>query len=129
MADVLGGERDLALLVVPRAGAVVMVDDVWEPVRLLDSSGAPVGAVRAFLQDLQAAGRSTATQRSYAMDLLWWFRFGWAISVQWDHATRVEARDFCRWLSLRDKPFLPAGAAARAVRGQPNAVTGRPGPG
>ena len=113
----------------PRAGAVVAVDDVWEPVRLLDSSGAPVGAVRAFLQDLQAAGRSTATQRSYAMDLLRWFRFGWAIDVQWDHATRVEARDFCRWLSLRDKPSRPAGAAARVVRGQPNAVTGRPGPG
>src|SRR6266536_5633126 len=129
MADVLGGERDLASLVVPRAGSVVSVDDVWEPVRLLDSSGAPVGAVRAFLQDLQAAGRSTATQRSYAMDLLRWFRFGWAIDVRWDQATRVEARDFCRWLSLRDKPARASGTAARAVRGQPNAVTGRPGPG
>jgi hypothetical protein len=96
MADVLGGVRDLASLVVPRSGAVVTVDDVWEPVRLLDSSGAPVGAVRVFLQDLQAAGRSAATQRSYAMDLLRWFRFGWAIGVPWDHATRVEARDCCR---------------------------------
>ncbi len=113
----------------PRAGAVVTADDVWEPVRLLDSSGAGVGAVRAFLQDLQAAGRSTATQRSYAMDLLRWFRFGWAIDVGWDHATRVEARDFCRWLSLRDKPSRAAGTASRAVRGQPNGVTGRPGPG
>jgi hypothetical protein len=76
MADVVGAERDLASLVVPRSGSVVWVDDVWEPVRLLDSSGAPVGAVRAFLQDVQAAGRSTATQWSYAMDLLRWFRFG-----------------------------------------------------
>ena len=108
---------------------MVTVDDVWEPVRLLDSSGVAVGAVRAFLQDLQAAGRSAATQRSYAMDLLRWFRFGWAIDVAWDHATRVEARDFCRWLSLRDKPSRSAGAAARPVRGQPNAVTGRVGPG
>jgi integrase len=129
MADVLGGERDLALLVVPRVGAVVAVDDVWEPVRLLDSGGVPVGAVRAFLQDLQAAGRSGATQRSYAMDLLRWFRFCWAIGVAWDHATRVEARDFCRWLSLRDKPSRVSGAAGRGVRGRPNAVTGRPGPG
>ncbi len=116
-------------MVVPRAGVVVTVDNVWEPVRLLDSSGAPVDAVRVFLQDLQAAGRSAATQRSYAMDLLRWFRFGWALDVQWDHATRVEARDFCRWLSLRDKPAGASGTAARAVRGQPNAVTGRPGPG
>jgi integrase len=128
MADVLGEQRDLASLVVPRVGAVVAFDDVWEPVRLLDVSGAAVGAVRAFLQDLQAAGRSAATQRSYAMDLLRWFRFGWAVEVPWDHATRVEARDFCRWLSLRDKPG-GAGAAARTVRGRPNAVTGRPGPG
>ncbi len=128
MADVLGGERDLASLIVPRVGAVVSADDVWEPVRLLDSTGAAVGVVRGFLQDLQAVGRSVATQRSYAMDLLRWFRFGWAIDVRWDLATRVEARDFCRWLSLRDKPRA-AGAAARAVRGQPNAVTGRPGPG
>ena len=99
MADALGGERDLASLVVPAAGSVVAVDDVWEPVRLLDAGGAVVGAVRAFLQDLQASGRSAATQRSYEMDLLRWFRFGWAIDVSWDQATRVEARDFCRWLS------------------------------
>jgi Phage integrase, N-terminal SAM-like domain len=129
MTDVLGGDRDLASLIVPRVGAVVAVDDVWEPVRLLDPSGSAVGAVRLFLQDLQAAGRSTATQRSYAMDLLRWFRFGWAVEVRWDRATRIEARDFCRWLALREKPFRAAGAAARLRPDQPNAVTGRPGPG
>ncbi|MDA0253204.1 MAG: hypothetical protein O3A42_20070, partial [Actinobacteria bacterium] len=84
MADVFDEERDLATLVVRGAGSVVVVDDVWEPVRLVDSSGVVVGAVRAFLQDLKAAGRSGATQRSYAMDLLRWFRFGWAIDVPWD---------------------------------------------
>ncbi|WP_041371323.1 tyrosine-type recombinase/integrase [Nakamurella multipartita] len=129
MADALGGERDLASLVVPAAGSVVAVDDVWEPVRLLDAGGAVVGAVRAFLQDLQASGRSAATQRSYEMDLLRWFRFGWAIDVSWDQATRVEARDFCRWLSLREKPSQPSSAGDGVVRGQPNAVTGRAGPG
>jgi len=128
MADVLGGDRDLASLVVPTAGSVVVVDDVWEPVRLLDASGSVVAAVRVFLQDLQAMGRSAATQRSYAMDLLRWFRFGWAIDVPWDRATRVEARDFCRWLSLREKPSRAASSSS-VVRGQPNAVTGRAGPG
>src|SRR3954447_25782346 len=39
MADVLGDELDLGSLVVPTAGGVVVVDDVWEPVRLLDASG------------------------------------------------------------------------------------------
>ena len=56
-------------------------DDLWEPVRLIDGDGEPVVAVTAFLQELQASGRSAATQRSYAMDLLRWFRFGWAIDV------------------------------------------------
>src|SRR5207247_3789850 len=50
-----------------------------------------------------------------------------AIEVRWDHATRVEGRDFCRWLSLRDKPSRAAATTARPRRGQPNAVTGRPG--
>jgi hypothetical protein len=129
MADVLGEERDLASLVVAAAGSVVAVDDVWEPVRLLDSSGRVVAPVRAFLQDLQAAGRSTATQRSYAMDLLRWFRFCWAIDVPWNQATRVEARDFCRWLSFREKASRATNSGAKVVRGQPNAVTGRAGPG
>lgn len=128
MVDVLGGERDLASLVVPRAGAVVTVDDVWQPIRLIDSNGVPVDPVRGFLQDLQAMGRSAATQRSYAMDLLRWFRFGWAISVWWDQATRVEARDFCRWLAMRRKPRCAA-ANDGVQRGTPNLVTGRTGPG
>jgi hypothetical protein len=81
--------------------------------------GEPVVAVMAFLRELQASGRSAATQRLYAMDLLRWFRFGWAIDVGWDQATRVEARDFCRWLALRDKP-VRAGAGRRRV--VPNAL-------
>lgn len=56
------------------------------------------GAVTEFLRSLQAAGRSEATQRSYGMDLLRWFRFAWTAGFGWDQATRAEARDFCRWL-------------------------------
>jgi len=74
-------ERDLSMLVVPRVGAVDVREDLWEPVRLIDPSGVPLASVTAFLNELQASGRSAATQRSYAMDLLRWFRFGWAIGV------------------------------------------------
>jgi hypothetical protein len=38
------------------------------------------------------------------MDLLRWFRFLWALRIDWDQATRVEARDFCRWLLVTVKP-------------------------
>jgi site-specific recombinase XerC len=126
MTGGFGDERDLVALVVPRVGAVVVSDDLWEPVRLIDAAGEVSRPVAAFLKDLQAAGRSVATQRSYAMDLLRWFRFCWAVDVAWDHATRVEARDFCRWLTLREKPKRATASAARA--GTPNLVTGKPSP-
>ncbi len=98
-----------------------------------------------FLRDLQAAGRTVATQRSYGMDLLRWFRFCWATGVPWDQATRSEARDFCRWIQIAAKPVSPR--RTRAERGgaigetaadiavtaparrAANRVTGKPGPG
>src|SRR5262249_33977447 len=66
--------RDLASLVVPRVGSLVETGDVWEPWRLLDPAGEVVGPVAVWLRDLQAAGRSALTQRSYGMDLLRWDR-------------------------------------------------------
>jgi integrase len=92
---------------VPLVGGLVAVDDVWEPFRLVDGGGAVVVPVREYLCDLQAAGRSPATLRSYGLDLLRWFRFLWAIDIAWSRATRVEARDFCRWMLVAGKPSRP----------------------
>src|SRR5262249_25942169 len=80
-----------------------------------DPAGGRVGPVSEFLRDLQAAGRPATTQRSYSLALLRWFRFTWAVEVPWNQATRVEARDFCRWLQLAGKPRPTT--PARAVRG------------
>lgn len=91
-------------MMVPLSGAVQATEDPFETFRLVDSSGDPVVPVMEFLADLQAAGRAEATQRSYSMALLRWFRFIWAAEVPWDQATRTEARDFCRWIQLADKP-------------------------
>jgi len=96
--------RDLARLVVPTVGSLLETGSRWEPYRLLDAGSVRVEPVTAFFRDLQAAGRTEATVRSYGMDLLRWFRFLWAVEVLWDRATRVEARDFCRWLMLAGKP-------------------------
>ena len=119
--------RDLAVLVVGRAGSLVDTGDVWQPWRLHDPAGAPVVAVDAFLRDLSAAGRSAATQRSYGLALLRWFRFLWSIEVVWSQATQVEARDFSLWIRLADKPEHRPGGVAREPR--PNSVTGKIGPG
>jgi site-specific recombinase XerD len=107
---VIGDEeppRDLATLAVPLTGSLERTGDPWLPFWLLDSVGVPVEAVSAFFRDLQAAGRSEATLRSYGMDLLRWFRFLWAIDVPWNRATRADARDFCRWMLVAGKPRRP----------------------
>ena len=109
--------RDLGSLVVPAAGALVAAGDLWEPYYLSDPGGERVGPVSEYLRDLQAAGRPGTTQRSYALALLRWFRFTWAVRVPWNRATRAEARDFCRYLQLADKP-------ARS-RTRPGTVPGR----
>jgi integrase len=132
--------RDLGALMVPLAGSLVSTGDPWEPYRLLDRDGGRVVPVAAYLRDLQACGRPATTQRSSGMDLLRWYRFLWAVEVPWNQATRVEARDFCGWIGVADKPDRPhwrypdGESPGRAVRartdpGTPNAVTGKPGPG
>lgn len=110
---------------------------MWEPYRLLDAAGAEVEPVGVYLREVQAAGCVEATLRSYGLDLLRWFRFLWAVEVAWDRATRVEARDFSRWLQIADKPAgrgsaVPVAARSNAVTpagATPNVVTGRSGPG
>jgi site-specific recombinase XerD len=99
--------RDLAALAVPLVGRLEATGDLWLPFRLADSAGEPVAAVSAYFHDLQAAGRAESTLRSYGMDLLRWFRFLWAVDVRWERATRIEARDFCRWMLLAGKPARP----------------------
>jgi len=101
------GARDLLSLVVPGTGALEATGNPFEPYRLVDAGGVIVAPVAAYLGDLQACGRPAATQRSYGMDLLRWFRFLRAVGVGWDQATRVEARDFCRWIQLAGKPGRP----------------------
>ncbi len=117
------------MLVVPAVGSLLATGSRYEPYRLVAPGGVRVEAVTAYFRDLQAAGRTEATVRSYGMDLLRWFRFLWAIDVWWDRAGRVEARDFCRWLLIAGKPR--AGGRGRpavvvpAAAGRPYAVSVR----
>lgn len=123
---------DPVVIVVPPVGTLRATGDPWQPYRLLDPDGEVVEPVAEYLKDLQAAGRTAATQRSYGMDLLRWFRFLWAVEVPWEQVTRAEARDFARRLQLMAKPVGGSGRAAPPSRGRgagvPNAVTGKPSP-
>ena len=147
-------ERDLVTLRVPRIGRVVCTEDPLEPYRLLDADGAVVTAAASFLRELLAASRAPLSLRSYAMDLLRWWRFLAAVDVRWEQATPVEGRDFSLWIRQAPKPRVRpqpgrdavtaagAGGGDRRRRpqsrreglgggfpGQVNAVTGKPSPG
>jgi len=117
--------RDLSGLVVARAGRVVSTGDPALPWAVLDGAGAPVGAVAEFLRDLLACGASPASCRSYAFDLLRWFRFLAAVEVEWQRAQRGEVRDFVLWLRVchnpardRHRPDPPAPGAVNARTGK-----------
>jgi len=114
--------RDLGSLVVPAVGALVETGDFWAPYCLSGPDGGRVEPVSGFLRELQAAGRSAATQRSYALALLRWFRFTWAVGVPWEQATRSEARDFCRRLQLAGKPGHRRAPAAPVPGKRPASV-------
>jgi len=118
----LNSARDLGSLVVPAAGALVETGDLWEPYCLSDPAGGRVVPVSEFLRDLQATGRPATTQRSYALALLRWFRFTWAVEIPWDQATRIEARDFCRYLQLAGKPGWPRAAVAPVPGKRPSSA-------
>jgi len=123
--------RDLARLVVARAGCLVTTGDAREPYRVVGPDGAVVEPVSVFLRDLLASGKSELTLRSYSVDLLRWWRFLDAIGVEWDRASRAEARDFSCWIQLTAKQRLQtsrprAARLSSRVPGAPNLVTGKP---
>jgi site-specific recombinase XerD len=125
--------RNLSRLIVARAGGLVATGDEREPYQLVGPVGQVVEPVSVFLRELQAAGRSAATLRSYGVDLLRWWRFLDAVGVVWDRASREEARDFSCWLGLTVKQRLqssrPRARGSSGVLGPPNPVTGKPGAG
>ena len=106
----------------PGRGGLETTGDLFQPYRLVDAAGSVVASVAAYFAELTACGRPATTQRSYGMDLLRWFRFLWALGVAWDQATGVEARDFCRWLQIADKPVRPhfSTSITRAAREEPH---------
>ncbi|GAA2252034.1 site-specific integrase [Kitasatospora cystarginea] len=138
-------ERDLERFFLPEIGKLQETGNPWGPYQLLDPNGVVVEPVRAYFAELQAVDSPATAIRSYGMDLLRWWRFLWALDVEWNHATRVDARDFTRWMRIADKPqrlhwrHRKAGYTAetapkpktsrKTAPGTPNAITGKASPG
>ncbi len=125
---------DLTQLALAHVGSLESTGNSFQPYRLLDAAGAAIPAVDAYFAELVACGRPATTQRSYGMDLLRWFRFLAATGVDWEKASRVEARDFCRFLQATPKPSRPhwrrpQDPPVRQASSAPNALTGKRPPG
>ena len=128
MAECTGEIRDVVALEVPGVGWVEETGDALRPFRLIDGEGAEVAAVTEFLHHMLADDASPASLRSYAYELLAWFRFLRAVEVPWDRAGRAEARDFALRLKMVKKPARRRRPDAPRP-GSVNPVTGKASPG
>src|SRR4051794_12139401 len=76
--------------VLPRIGAVMAGAVESLPWAVVDAAGREVDPVSRYLRDLALGDASAATGRSYAHDLLRWFRLLWFLDVGWEQATEAE---------------------------------------
>lgn len=90
--------RRIEDLVVVQFGEVRANKQTAEGVQVVDASGTEIAPISRFLRNLLVDGCSVATCRSYAMDLLRWWRFLAAINVSWDAASREDWTDFLLWM-------------------------------
>lgn len=90
-----------------------------------DGDGEEIGPISDFLRDLVAGDCSPLTVRSYANDLLRWFRFLWDCRADWRTANRDHVRDFVLWMReapnpqrVRSRPGAPAAGSLNARTGK-----------
>ena len=118
--------RQVSEIEVPAVGKVVTSPELPR-ILVLDPEGHELKAATDWLLQLWACDCSPHTLRAYAMSLLRYLRFLWAVEVTWDRATEVETRDFVLWAKQTPK-FVgrkrPAGPELPT-----NVVTGKKHPG
>lgn len=93
---------------------------------LLDPAGVEFAPATEWMLWLTANDCSRHTARAYAMSLLRFMRFLWAVEHPWDRASDVEARDFVLWAKSTTK--FVGNKQASGPRGRVNVVTGKPNP-
>lgn len=120
-----GFERDLGSVRLSRWGRVVAADGVV-PWFVVDPAGQPVLPIQAFLRDFAARGNRSWRVRSYAFDLLRWWRWLQVVETDWDKATPAEVRDYVLWLGQASKPRNSYRTTSLATAGTVNPVTRKP---
>ncbi|MFJ9085451.1 tyrosine-type recombinase/integrase [Streptomyces sp. NPDC102384] len=97
---------------------------------VLDAAGEPVEAIAEFVREL-TAGDYGSSCRSYAFDMLRWWRFLAVIGVAWDRVRRDDVRDLVLWMRqaenpqrVRSRPDAPAPGAVNSRTGKPHLAAG-----
>src|SRR5262245_26622177 len=111
--------------VLPRIGAVVELPGRYPGHTVVDGDGGPVQPVTAFLRDLALGDSSPLTSRSYAYDLLRWFRLLWLLVVPWENATEAEVAAMVGMLRSASNPQRQRQAPHAAPPGSVNLRTGK----
>jgi integrase/recombinase XerD len=71
------------------------------PWTVVTDEGIELDVVHRYLREFVARGGSPLSTRSYAFDLLRWWRWLKAVGVEWDQATSTDAKDYVLWLGSR----------------------------
>jgi site-specific recombinase XerD len=119
------GSRDIQSIRLPRWGRVA-VGAGAVPWLVFNEEGRAVEPIRRFLIDFVARDNRPGSVRSYAFDLLRWWRWLRVVQVEWDRATSAEVRDFVLWLRVATKPRTSARTASAATAGTTNTITKKP---
>jgi integrase len=93
---------------------------------VLCPGGAGIESINTFLDSLALGASSPLTQRSYAYDLLRWFRLLWMLDVPWDKATSSEVRVLVGALRNGRNPQRIRKKVASPLPGSVNKETGKP---
>ncbi|WP_078661713.1 tyrosine-type recombinase/integrase [Streptomyces sp. NRRL B-24484] len=88
---------------VPRIGSVTKIESI-PGYAVLDADGNAVAPVASYLLGLVLDDNRPLTAKSYAYDLLRWFRVLWHLDIDWDRATEAEATAMVGWLRIAPNP-------------------------
>ncbi|MFJ6752778.1 tyrosine-type recombinase/integrase [Streptomyces sp. NPDC091266] len=109
----------------PRAGSVIEVETAFPGYVVLDAVGERVEPVAQYLRYLALSDNRPLTCRSYAFDLLRWFRVLWFLDVPWHRATEAEAGALVGWLRVAENPQRHRRAPGAPPPGSVNGRTGK----
>lgn len=109
----------------PECGSVVEGRASVPPWVVVAEDGGEVEPITSYLRDLTLSDCSQLTVRSYAFDLLRWWRLLAAVEVSWERATRSEVELLVGWMRsarnaqrYRRRPESPSPGSVNPVSGK-----------